>query len=149
MQFQNFLIVLQIDTLQQIQKIPIQNDFVFIGNDSINKIQIFKQATAIILFKLFNTSLINIIQQLYDTNQFKLVYQLDINYFNYNPQSIQLATENQSVTFGLQKENIVTINNDINYISIYDSISQLLVLAKKTSQCVLERQIIIFFNFHL
>ncbi|EAR89018.3 transmembrane protein, putative (macronuclear) [Tetrahymena thermophila SB210] len=52
------------------------------------------------------------------------VYQLDINYFYYNPQSIQLATENQSATFGLQKDNIVTINNDINYITIYDSISQ-------------------------
>ncbi|KAL4463149.1 hypothetical protein ABPG74_007150 [Tetrahymena malaccensis] len=207
------LVVLQMDTLSQIQTISIQNDFVFVGNDQINKIQIFRQTNNIILFKLLNTSLqviplsIDITNKkifidselgiliICDNNGFQayilsyfgqtqfssfkintdldltyfrlkfnynqhlstllvsqaqIVYQLDINYFYYNSQSIQLDTQNQSATYGQKKENLVLINNDINYISIFDSQSQKikdsLVFNQNVDQITIQKYQIISFS---
>ncbi|KAL4496473.1 hypothetical protein ABPG72_014703 [Tetrahymena utriculariae] len=53
---QNKFTVFNTKGFQVMQK-DFKSDFIFVGNDQINKIQIFRQANAIIVFKLFNNSL--------------------------------------------------------------------------------------------
>ncbi|KAL4473624.1 hypothetical protein ABPG74_022488 [Tetrahymena malaccensis] len=53
-QFETKFLALQIDTLKLVQSIEIQIDYIFIGIDTLNRVQIFRQSNTIVLLYLQN-----------------------------------------------------------------------------------------------
>ncbi|EAR92466.2 hypothetical protein TTHERM_00085640 (macronuclear) [Tetrahymena thermophila SB210] len=56
-QFETKFIALQIDTLQLVQEIEIQINYIFLGSDLLNQVQIFRQQNTIIILQLQNEEL--------------------------------------------------------------------------------------------
>ncbi|KAL4508626.1 hypothetical protein ABPG73_006012 [Tetrahymena malaccensis] len=168
--------------------VAIGNDYSYVGSDSINQIQIFKQQNAFVVFQLFNDKLqviplnidltskrifidselgiliiterissqiyllsyvgnfqlkgfqVDVVSDNLSYNNLKFnynyhlsvliftqldtVYLVDINNSFYQTQKLQLAPFNQYALAGSNNDKIIIMNNDIKYLTVYDSYSQ-------------------------
>ncbi|KAL4490453.1 hypothetical protein ABPG72_002663 [Tetrahymena utriculariae] len=202
-QLETYLLVLQVDTFEQIQFLQFSKDNVYVGTDSVHKIQIYKQSQQIVLFKLLSQSL-TIIPIWYNISQAEIFidedlgiliinasknfemyivtylgtlrvnkiqlllksYEQKINhFFQYNNhlsvllqflqdrkqntiqiidvnsiyklnQNFDLNYVNQYTLYGQNNNNIILINNDINYLTVFDS-----YLQKQIKSLVMDYQI--------
>ncbi|KAL4450433.1 hypothetical protein ABPG74_019331, partial [Tetrahymena malaccensis] len=187
------LLVLQVDTFKLIQSVSFNSNYIYVGSDQINQMEMFKYQNQVILFSLNNyqltifqasadltnltiyidcqlgifiivnnqqtTATINnfigyiiiytgqmTIQQfqiqnynihaptgnyLYNQHlstllfeQYGQVYMLDVNYYFYQRKYFELLTYNWYAVLGQGQNQIAILNNNINYISIFDSYQQ-------------------------